>query len=143
MIVKKTAKRTKVTKPNAKRHAGRARPRAPETRPRKVAPAKRRSSKARPAVRESAVADAQAVETTSPPQIETPTADAVVLATPEPSFASRVAPPQTERPHPAARRAIFYDVENASRPEHIARVIDHLAVDRMGQRTDFVAVGNW
>ena len=44
---------------------------------------------------------------------------------------------------PAARRAIFFDVENTSRAEHIARVIDHLAVDRMGRRTDFVAVGNW
>src|SRR5262249_15028708 len=51
--------------------------------------------------------------------------------------------PEQERPHPAARRAIFFDVENTSRSEHIARVIDHLAVDRMGRRTDFVAVGNW
>jgi hypothetical protein len=34
-------------------------------------------------------------------------------------------------------------VENTSRVEHIARMIDHLAVDRSGRRTDFVAVGNW
>jgi len=34
-------------------------------------------------------------------------------------------------------------VENTSRPQHIARVIDYLSVDRLGRRTDFVAVGNW
>ena len=27
--------------------------------------------------------------------------------------------------------------------QHISRVIDHLAVDRLGRRTDFIAVGNW
>src|SRR5262249_31563836 len=32
---------------------------------------------------------------------------------------------------------------NTSRPEHIARVIEHLAIDRKSRRTDFVAVGNW
>jgi hypothetical protein len=44
---------------------------------------------------------------------------------------------------PATRRAIFFDVENTSRVQHIARVIDYLKVDRLGRRTDFVAVGNW
>ena len=34
-------------------------------------------------------------------------------------------------------------MENTSRPQHIARVIDYLSVDRVGRRTDFVAVGNW
>ena len=68
---------------------------------------------------------------------------ALVMDTPELGFASRVPPEGPERPFPASRRAIFYDVENASRPEHIVRVIDHLAVDRAGRRTDFVAVGNW
>ncbi len=38
---------------------------------------------------------------------------------------------------------IFFDVENTSRPEHIARMIEHLSIDRQGSRTDFVAVGNW
>jgi hypothetical protein len=65
------------------------------------------------------------------------------LSTPEPSFASRVPPPAPDRPHPDRRRAIFFDVENTSRAEHIARVIEHLAVDRTAARTDFIAVGNW
>jgi hypothetical protein len=73
---------------------------------------------------------------------------ALPLAIPEPSapeteFVARVLPAEPERPFPAARRAIFFDVENTSRAEHIARVIDHLAVDRLGKRTEFVAVGNW
>jgi hypothetical protein len=67
----------------------------------------------------------------------------VALSEPERVFATRVAPPEPERPHPSSRRAIFFDVENTSRVEHIARMIDHLAVDRSGRRTDFVAVGNW
>src|SRR5207247_701724 len=60
-----------------------------------------------------------------------------------PIFASRVAPPEPERPTPASRRAIFFDVENTSRAQHIAHVIDHLQVDRRGYRTEFFAVGNW
>jgi hypothetical protein len=71
-----------------------------------------------------------------------PPAD-VTLAVPETAFAARAVPPEPERPLPATRRAIFFDVENTSRAEHIARVIDHLAVDRMGKRTEFIAVGNW
>jgi hypothetical protein len=62
---------------------------------------------------------------------------------PEREFAARALPPEPERPLPAGRRAIFFDVENTSRAEHIAKVIDHLAVDRLGKRTDFIAVGNW
>jgi hypothetical protein len=69
----------------------------------------------------------------------------IPLANPEAAFAARAAarPPEPERPLPAIRRAIFFDVENTSRVQHIARVIDYLAVDRLGRRTDFVAVGNW
>ena len=69
----------------------------------------------------------------------------VELATPEVAFAAREAArsPEPERPFPAKRRAIFFDVENTSRPQHIARVIDYLAVDRLNRRTDFVAIGNW
>jgi hypothetical protein len=69
----------------------------------------------------------------------------VELASPEPAFAARAAarPAEPERPLPTSRRAIFFDVENTSRPQHIARVIDYLSVDRLGRRTDFVAVGNW
>jgi hypothetical protein len=64
-------------------------------------------------------------------------------ALPERMFAARMPEPEPERPLPFSRRAIFFDVENSSRPEHISRVIEHLAVDRVGRRTDFVAVGNW
>lgn len=88
-----------------------------------------------------------------PGRIETPapaapaeqeTAEALVAtAAPEPAFAARVSPPEPPRPFPASRRAIFFDVENASRVEHIARLLDHLAIDRMGQTTELVAVGNW
>jgi hypothetical protein len=46
-------------------------------------------------------------------------------------------------PRPTARRAIFLDVENTSRPQHLAHVIDHLAVDRRDCTTDLVAVANW
>lgn len=69
----------------------------------------------------------------------------IELAEPAKAFAIRAAslPPEPERPFPSGRRAIFFDVENTSRPQHIARVIDYLVVDRMGKRTDFVAVGNW
>jgi hypothetical protein len=65
------------------------------------------------------------------------------LAVPEMLFAERVLPPEPERPYPAARRAIFFDVENTSRAQHIARVIDYLQIDRRGYRTEFFAVGNW
>jgi hypothetical protein len=67
----------------------------------------------------------------------------MLLATPEPAFAARRPLPEPQRPLPAHRRAIFLDVENASRSEHIARTIEHLAIDRLGVRTEFVAVGNW
>ncbi len=65
------------------------------------------------------------------------------LATPELAFAARVPPPTPEPPLPAKQRAIFFDVENASQPGRIAKVIEHLAIDRLGCRTEFVAVGNW
>jgi hypothetical protein len=72
----------------------------------------------------------------------TPTEPPIPLAVPEPALAARVQP-APERPLPATRRAIFFDVENTSRAEHISRVIAHLAVDRGGRRTEFFAVGNW
>lgn len=67
----------------------------------------------------------------------------IALSTPEPVFAARVAPPAPEPPRPTLRRAIFLDVENTSRPQHLARVIDHLAVDRGDCQTELVAVANW
>jgi hypothetical protein len=66
-----------------------------------------------------------------------------IATLPEAEYAERVPPPPPERPVPARRRAIFFDVENTSRAEHIARMLAHLAIDRAAARTDFVAVGNW
>jgi len=42
----------------------------------------------------------------------------------------------------ATRRAVLFDVENSSRPEHVAAVIDHLDL-RLRPGVDFVAMGNW
>jgi hypothetical protein len=63
--------------------------------------------------------------------------------TPEPALAARVPPPAPPRPLPATRRAIFFDVENSSRVEHVARVLAHLQIDRIGRATELIAVGNW
>jgi hypothetical protein len=52
-------------------------------------------------------------------------------------------PPEPERPRPPGRRAIFLDVENTSRAQHLAHVIDHLGVDPWERRTELVAVANW
>jgi hypothetical protein len=67
----------------------------------------------------------------------------LAFSTPEPQFAARVAPPAPEPPRPTLRRAIFLDVENTSRPQHLAGVIDHLAVHRVDCQTELVAVANW
>jgi hypothetical protein len=74
---------------------------------------------------------------------EPETALAVRTATPERAFAGRVRPPAPPPPLPTGRRAIFVDVENSSRVEHVGRVLDHLAIDRTDRRVDLIAVGNW
>jgi hypothetical protein len=51
--------------------------------------------------------------------------------------------PEPERPRPPGRRAIFLDVENTSRAQHLAHVIDHLGVNPWDRRTELVAVANW
>ena len=61
----------------------------------------------------------------------------------EPDVVTRVPPADPERSRPAGRRAIFFDVENASKPQHLAHVIDRLGVDRRDSRTDLIGVGNW
>jgi hypothetical protein len=37
------------------------------------------------------------------------------------------------------RRAIFFDVENGSRAQHVAVILQRLAIDHVGARTEFVA----
>ena len=115
-----TAKKSAAKPRSARGGRARARPR-----PERVPPAPERvPTPAMPAE----------VTTTEPP---------VALSVPEPALAALVAPAPPERPLPTSRRAIFFDVENTSRAEHISRVIAHLAVDRNGRRTEFFAVGNW
>ena len=48
-------------------------------------------------------------ESAEPPETA-PVPFDVPLTSPEPIFAARVAPPEPERPLPASRRAIFFDV---------------------------------
>jgi hypothetical protein len=83
----------------------------------------------------------------APAPVEAPepasTLPAVRTATPERAFAARVKPPAPSPPLPAGRRAIFVDVENSSRADHVSRVLDHLAIDRQDRRVDLIAVGNW
>jgi hypothetical protein len=82
--------------------------------------------------------------------IEPPGEDEVVepvempeTSVPEPSFATRVPAPEPPRPLPSQRRAIFFDVENSSKAEHVSRVLAYLSVDRASRLTDIIAVGNW
>lgn len=56
---------------------------------------------------------------------------------------TRVRPVGPERPRPAGRRAVFFDVGNTSKPQHLARVLDQLAVDRRASHTDVVGVASW
>jgi hypothetical protein len=44
---------------------------------------------------------------------------------------------------PAVRRVIFLDVENTSRPQHLAHVIEHLALDYRDSAAELFAVANW
>jgi len=123
----------KAAKTVRKRAPGR--PARAEARSRKPAkPAPRARKKAPVVTPEPVLAPVAPVDTTD---------DVIVLESPEPRFAARVLPPEPPLPFATSRRAIFFDVENASRPEHIARMIDHLEVDRAARRIDFVAVGNW
>ncbi|MET0852952.1 MAG: hypothetical protein ABW020_17570, partial [Candidatus Rokuibacteriota bacterium] len=75
----------------------------------------------------------------APPQLP----DGLALATPEVEHAARGVVVVPERPWPTSRRAIFFDVENTSHVPHVERVMRQLALDRVGSRTDFVAIGNW
>ncbi len=118
--------------------------------PGKGSPARARNSPARSRKqsrvhRERPKAEASIVERVPPAATVETSAEGtdIVLSTPEADFAARAFPPEPDRPRPARRRAVFFDVENTSRPEHISRVIDHLALDWSGWRNDLIAVGNW
>src|SRR5262245_47343232 len=75
--------------------------------------------------------------------VEEPAPFPLPVSTIESAFAARMPPPEPERPRPPGRRAIFLDVENTSRAQHLAHVIDHLGVDPWDRRTELVAVANW
>ena len=40
-------------------------------------------------------------------------------------------------------RAVIFDVENSSRVEHIARMLEHLELGTLDRQTRLLAVGNW
>jgi hypothetical protein len=74
---------------------------------------------------------------------EPETLTVVPIAAPERAFAGRARPLPPPPPLPSTRRAIFVDVENSSRADHVSRVLDHLAIDRQDRRVELIAVGNW
>jgi hypothetical protein len=78
-----------------------------------------------------------------PAVVEEPEPLPLPISAVESTFAARVPPVEPERPRPPGRRAIFLDVENTSRAQHLAHVIDHLGVDPWDRRTELVAVANW
>lgn len=41
------------------------------------------------------------------------------------------------------KRAVIFDVENSSRVEHVARMLEHLGVGKPDGRTRVMAIGNW
>jgi hypothetical protein len=53
-----------------------------------------------------------------------------------------VAPPAVA-PRTRVRRAVFFDVENSSRPEHVERMVEHLELASAGRETQLVAIGNF
>jgi hypothetical protein len=121
-------------------------PKRPTKRRRPAAPAARPRTRKRPAPPPEeplAPAPLEPQESALAVSEASPEEHGITLSSPEPLFAARVPPPEAERPLPEYRRAIFFDVENTSRAQHIARMIDHLRIDRRGFRTEFVAVGNW
>jgi hypothetical protein len=111
-------------------------PKKRPARPRARKPRARPAPAPAPAESESATPLDTFLEPPAPPV-------SVATTTPELSFAARVPPPEPARPRPTVRRAIFFDVENSSRSDHVGRVLAHLAIDRAGRATELVAVGNW
>jgi hypothetical protein len=53
------------------------------------------------------------------------------------------APPRNEaRSSTRGLRAVFFDVENSSRPEHVAAILDHLGLV-LASGVELIAMGNW
>ena len=44
---------------------------------------------------------------------------------------------------PGTRRIVFFDVENSSRAEYIARILEYLELDPRTENTKVIAMGNW
>lgn len=131
-------------KPTKKRDSAAPRSR-PRSRPRPARPASSRGART-PAAAAAETAAAPPVEAAAPEAVAAAPAPAppvILVSAPERELAARVPEPEPDRVLASTRRAIFFDVENSSRPEHIARVLDHLGIDRHGRRTDIIAVGNW
>ena len=61
----------------------------------------------------------------------------------EPELETGVPAVALEQRRPTRHRAIFLDVENTSKPQHLAHVLEHLAVDRRETQTVLVGVANW
>jgi len=90
---------------------------------------------------ETAIVDLEDVSD-APAELGAEDAGVLVSTPPEPVFAARVVP-QAPRPFPDSRRGVFFDVENTSRPEHVARVLEHVGLHWTEQATELTAVGNW
>ena len=103
-------------------------------------PAARRAGKAK-ARRPAAPPPVAPAEILVPPPAAAP--EPIVVSQPERLFVGRMPVAEPARPLPSSRRGIFFDVENSSRPEHVAAVLDHLQIDRGSRLTDLVAMGNW
>jgi hypothetical protein len=85
-----------------------------------------------------AISEPPLEEAASGPPAEAP----LPTSDPEVALAARVLPPEP-RPRAATERAVFFDVENTSRAEHIERVLAHLALDWTARTIHVIAVGNW
>ncbi|MBI2197793.1 MAG: hypothetical protein HYU42_04230 [Candidatus Rokubacteria bacterium] len=147
MTRKTTPRKTTPPRKTTRRPRRRARPVAAARRALPTVAPDSQASGAEGPQPETAVAPVAAGIAVSPagdPSSETSALPAdVAFASPEPGYVARVTPPEPERPVPVGRRAIFFDVENTSHSPHIERVLQHLAIDRLESRTEFVAVGNW
>jgi hypothetical protein len=83
------------------------------------------------------------VEATAPDEAPAASHEPLPTVDVEPFFVARVPPPGPRQPLPSVRRAVFFDVENTSRAEHVSRVLRHLALDWQVNATELIAVGNW